>query len=92
MDSGAFAPVPANWVHIRYSHVDEAQRALMRDGFQARIRSRLAPLARQLTCTTAAPQLNNSLIIGVKPLDPRQRAAVSGTLSVLRACMCAVVG
>jgi hypothetical protein len=36
VESGPFSLEPANWVHIRYSHADEAQRALLRNGYQVR--------------------------------------------------------
>jgi hypothetical protein len=77
VDSGAFASETANWVHIRFSHADEAHRALLRDGQQA-CRRRRARMPAAHVLTFRAPQLTSSLIIGVKPVDPRQREAVRG--------------
>lgn len=78
--SGSFAAEPVNWVHVQYSHADEAQRALLRDGYQVRSCATAAGLRSCCALTAVrkpATQLTSTLIVGVKKLDPRQRATVS---------------
>ena len=63
-------------------------RALNRNGQQARELTAhdTSTLGRLMTLFTCSHQITGNLIIGVKPLDPLQRASVTGAWRAMPSC------
>jgi len=89
--SGSYSADDANWVHIWYvvllfqaccllGHSATAIRMRQSEPFASVSKALWFVLLAPLQCISSAPgtQFTSTIIVGVKPLDPHQRASLSG--------------